>query len=86
MLIGPQDRRSKSRQLESSEPLPTTFPEGKNSTLLISLMWPVNVLTQLFSRMSQTRTVESHEPDVKRLGLLGWRDTLQEQRRAELPI
>ena len=77
MLIGPQERRSNRRQLESSEPLPTTVPEGKNSTLLMSLMWPVNVRTHELSRMSHTRTVESQLPDANTLGSVGWSDTLR---------
>jgi len=76
-LMGPHERRSKMRQLASSEPVPTQVPEGKNSTALTSETWPVKVRTQAFARMSHTLTVESQEPEAKRFLSIGCAETLR---------
>lgn len=65
------------RQEASSDPVPTHVPEGKNSTALTSLLWPVNVLTHALARMSHTFTVESQEPLANMLRSVGCSATLQ---------
>src|SRR6056297_813538 len=55
---------SKSRQVESSEPVLNAFPSGKNWTALTSDSWPACVCTHFPRRVSHTLAVASQEPET----------------------
>lgn len=71
-------RKSKSRQLASSEPVPMALPLGKNWTELISDSCPANVWTHRLARISQTLAVASQAPETKMFGF-GLKDKLKSQ-------
>merc|ERR1712038_13656 len=68
MLIWRWARKSNSRQLESSEPVPNTLPSGKNCTELMSDSCPGKVEMHFGpTRWSKIFAVESQLPLTKRL-------------------
>lgn len=70
---------SNNLQVPSSEPVPNLFPSGKNFTELTSPSWPWNVRTaRLATRVSQSRAVESQDPDTNILELDALIETLKE--------